>query len=388
MEREYFKSISNELRFLTTYKFFNNRNTLATGVRHAYSFLKRQGGAEGTMSNNYDLTTNSDYEYALDFYTTNIAPFAENTFNFGKHFSLTPGVRFEFLSTTVNGYNKNEAADSQEERIYANNVNHQRTFLMSGIGMQYKIGERNSFYANYSQSYKPVTYSDLTPFGSVAKIDQNLKDAYANNADIGFRGTLKNILNFDLSVFYINYKNKIGYVLKTQDTLTYLFRTNTGSSENQGVEAYVELNLSNWICPSCRIGKISLYNSFAYVNARYVSGDYSTKLVEYAPKYINRNGLNYSLKGFSVNIQYSYQSDAFGDAANPVFAHDALVGKIPSYSLVDVSASYKYKKIQFKGGVNNVGDKKYFTLRTPEYPGPGIISSTGRMFYVGISGTF
>ncbi len=386
--RESFNSITNELRFLTNYNLFSYKSILVVGIRYANAYMKRQGGAEGSTGSNYDLITYTPYEYSLNFYSTNIAPFIENTFTIGKHFSITPGVRYEFLSTTVNGYNKNEAEDSNEEKIYANNQTHTRTFLMSGVGLQYKFGEHNSFYANYSQSYKPVTYSDLSPFGTVAKIDQNLKDAYADNADFGFRGTIKNILNFDISAFYINYKNKIGYVLKTQDTLTYLFRTNTGGSEHKGVEAYVELNLSNWICPSCRIGKISLYNSFAYVDARYVTGDYSTKFVEYAPQNINRSGLNYSLKGFSINAQYSFQSDAFGDAANTVYSHDALVGKIPSYNLIDISASYKIKRYQIKAGVNNVTDKKYFTLRTPEYPGPGIIPSTGRMIYVGISGTF
>lgn len=389
VEREYFKSITNELRFLTGYRFFSNKNTVAIGIRQAYSFLKRQEGGEGTTGSNYDLSMQGNWPVYMDFYTNNVAPFIENTFNFGKKFSITPGVRFEYLSTVANGYTQNEDADSNvNPYLYANNQTSARTFLLSGAGLQYKFNERNNFYANYSQSYRPVTYSDLTPFGTVAKIDQHLKDAYADNADIGFRGMIRNILNYDVSVFYINYKNRIGYVLKTQDTLSYLFRTNTGASEHKGVEAYLECNISNWLFPSASIGKLSVYNSFAYVDARYVQGDYASNQVEYAPKYINRTGLNYSLKGFSVNAQYSYQSDAYGDAANTEFSRDALVGKIPSYSLLDISASYKYKRYQFKAGVNNLTDKKYFTLRTPEYPGPGIIPSNGRMIYAGISAAF
>lgn len=389
VEREYFKSISNELRFLTHYKLYNNNNVLALGVRHAWSFLKRQEGAQGSTGSNYDLTQYSEWPVHLDFYTTNIAPFLENTFYFGKKFSITPGVRFEYLSTTVNGYTENEGDNSDvSPYLYARNQTSTRTFLMGGVGVQYKFDERNGFYANYSQSYRPVTYADLTPFGSVAKIDPHLKDAYADNVDMGFRGMIKNILNFDVSVFYINYRNRIGYVMKTQDTLTYLFRTNTGSSEHKGVEAYTELNVNNLLFPSGKIGKISLYNSFAYVDARYISGEFATKKVEYAPTIINRSGLNYTVKGFSVNAQYSYQGEAFGDAANTVFSSDALVGKIPAYSIMDISASYKFKKYQLKAGVNNVTNKKYFTLRTPEYPGPGIIPSSGRMIYVGINATF
>jgi len=41
-----------------------------------------------------------------------------------------------------------------------------------------------------------------------------------------------------------------------------------------------------------------------------------------------------------------------------------------------------------QAGMNNIGDKKYFTLRADEYPGPGIIPSIGRSFYIGISAKF
>jgi Fe(3+) dicitrate transport protein len=40
---------------------------------------------------------------------------------------------------------------------------------------------------------------------------------------------------------------------------------------------------------------------------------------------------------------------------------------------------------KFSCGINNLTDAKYFTMRTDEYPGPGIIPSIGRMVYFGIS---
>jgi hypothetical protein len=39
-------------------------------------------------------------------------------------------------------------------------------------------------------------------------------------------------------------------------------------------------------------------------------------------------------------------------------------------------------------GVSSLADKKYFTLRADEYPGPGIIPSIGRSFYIGIGAKF
>jgi Fe(3+) dicitrate transport protein len=54
----------------------------------------------------------------------------------------------------------------------------------------------------------------------------------------------------------------------------------------------------------------------------------------------------------------------------------------------DVSATYRINRYSLKAGINNISDKAYFTRRTDEYPGPGIIPSNGRSFYVGISAKF
>lgn len=388
LEREYFKSTTNELRVLTNYKLGEQKQTFAFGVRYAYSWLKRQEGAEGTTGSDFDLTQVTPWPVYMNFYTTNIAAFAENTFRIGKRFSATPGIRYEYLTTIADGYSENEAGDSSDEFVIAKMQKNTRTFLLGGLGLQFNTSETSNFYANYSQSYRPITYSDLTPFGTIAKIDKNLKDASADNIDLGYRGSIKNILNFDVSVFYINYRNKISIIEKQNDTATYLFRTNVGSAEHKGIETYIELNVLDGLVTTERFGKLSLYNSFAYINVVYIGGEFAGKQVEYAPKYIERCGLNYGIKKFAFNVQYSYNDFAYGDASNSKFAADGLVGLIPSYSLMDVSASYKIKNYQFKIGVNNLSDTKYFTLRTGEYPGPGIIPSIGRMIYAGISGTF
>ena len=79
-----------------------------------------------------------------------------------------------------------------------------------------------------------------------------------------------------------------------------------------------------------------------------------------------------------------YQSKAFGDAANTERSSNSIIGRIPGYSIIDWSATVSCKKFKFKAGVNNLSDKRYFTQRTDEYPGPGIIPSVGRSFYAGI----
>lgn len=387
LEREYFKSTTHELRFLHNYNLGKYQHTLSAGVRFAYSDLVRQEGAQGTTGTNFDLSQLTNWEANLRFKTINIAVFAENTFRI-KQFSITPGIRYEFLSTTANGYSGNDAEDSEDPFIIADHQKSKRNIVLAGLGMQYDVNSTSNLYANFNQSYRPVTYSDLTPFGSIAKIDPKLKDASGYNVDLGYRGSYKSILNYDVSFFFLYNTNKIGYINKTQDTVTYLFRTNTGSSRHLGVEAYVEFNLLDGAVKTNKYGKLSIYNSFGFVDARYVKGEFKNNMVEYAPKFINRVGLNYSIKGFGFNMQYSFNSKSYGDASNVIYTADALTGIIPSYGVMDMSASYKWKMLQFKTGINNVTNKKYFTLRTGEYPGPGIIPSNGIMFYGGISATF
>ena len=389
IEHEYFRSITNELRFITGYQLANQDQRLSLGVRYAYNYKHNLHGADGTTGSDLDYTTTSPWGGDMNYYNTNLAIYAENMFKIGDKLLVTPGIRYEYLSTTSNGYDENTEEDSSDPFVYANNQRRTRTFVVSGVSVQLNVSKTTNLYADYSQSYQPITYDQLTPFGSIAKIDPHMKDPRADNVDIGYRGTLRHVLNFDISGFYINYRDKIGVVNLTNDTTSYAYRTNTGDAEHEGIETYVELNITGGLIPSSMIGRLSVYNSFAYINAHYVSGNYAGNEVEYAPKYIERVGLNYRLKNFSVNMQYSYTSSSFGDASNKVYSPDALVGIIPVYSLVDISGSYRInKKCKFKFGINNLTDKKYFTLRTSEYPGPGIIPAIGRMFYVGLSASF
>ncbi|MBK7469166.1 MAG: TonB-dependent receptor [Saprospiraceae bacterium] len=70
-----------------------------------------------------------------------------------------------------------------------NKSTYQRKVVLGGIGMQYKIKATN-IYANISQAYRPILFSDLTPPSAVDIIDENLKDAKGYNAEIGYRGLL------------------------------------------------------------------------------------------------------------------------------------------------------------------------------------------------------
>ena len=76
---------------------------------------------------------------------------------------------------------------------------------MAGIGAEYHVGTSIEFYANITQAYRPIQFANLQAPPGTDVIDPNLKDARGYNFDIGYRGKLKNIVKFDVSVFYLQY---------------------------------------------------------------------------------------------------------------------------------------------------------------------------------------
>jgi len=381
--REFMHSTSNEFRLSTNYRLGARTSTLAAGFRAAYARFKRQGGGEGTTGSDFDLSITGDWGYNLNFTTANLAPFAENIFRLGDRFTVTPGIRFEYIYSTASGYKETEGVRQAPDEKRT------RTFPLAGIGTELKTSGSTSLYANISQAYRPIDYAQLEPFGVAAKIDPNLKDQTGYNSDLGYRGAVRSFLNFDLGLFYLAYNNRIGEVIR-KDAASgqdFAYRTNAGNSAHKGVEAYIEFNLLKFLNERSSYG-LSVFNSFAYTDAKYTSGEFKGHRVEAASKVINRAGVIFNSRFFSSTFQVNYTGDAYGDAANVKVSSNPIAGYIPAYTVLDLSASYRLRHFGLKAGINNLADKAYFTRRTDEYPGPGIIPAVGRSFYVGFTARF
>ena len=280
--------------------------------------------------------------------------------------------------------------DSTGNYDIAVNESKPRFIPLAGIAFQYKTSRTTNIYANITQAYTPISYSFLYPMGLDvdAKIDPNLKDINGYNADLGYRGHLKSYFTFDVSGFYMAHNNNIAIESRTNGANTTYFETNVGDAIHIGVEAYAELNVVKLFTKHSRWGTVSFFNSFAYDDAKYVNGLYKGNQSEYAPSVIDRFGITYAYKRFSTTFLYSHTAKSFSDANNTVYSPDAEVGVIPAYTVMDWSATAKIKNYNIKFGVNNLSDARYFTFRTVEYPGPGIIPSIGRTIYLGFGARF
>jgi Fe(3+) dicitrate transport protein len=246
---------------------------------------------------------------------------------------------------------------------------------------------------NFSQNFRPVTFSELTPSATTDSIDQELKNATGYNADAGFRGSIGEVFRYDANVFYLHYDNRIGNILLNGNQ----FRTNIGTSYSKGVEIYVEANPFSLFKKRDKLGLLSVFATVSFIDARYSRWDDESKLndpqktyvnrrVENAPQYIHRLGLSYSIKHFSFSYQLSSVGDAFADALNTENPNtSATNGKIPAYTVSDITLGFRFLKYySLRGGINNLTDNQYFTRRAGGYPGPGILPGMGRTWFISL----
>ena len=386
VEHEGFTSVTTEVRVLTHYNILGVEQTLAVGIRYFQGYMSRQEGGPGSTGSDFNLNLyGGNYANNLNFSTINIAPFVENTFHIGKIVSITPGFRFEYIESTAKGY----ITDPNTSAIVNVDLRQYWEIPLAGCGIQIKTTPTTNVYANFSQCYEPTNYSNLTPLGSTSVIDPNLKDVSGFNSDLGWRGNISNILNFDVGAFYMPFNKEIGIeTLNNSQGNPYTYVTNVGNALHTGLETYVEVNPFKNSSKYKGWGRISVFNSYSFDHSYYTSGPFKGNVEEMAPLNIERAGLNYGYKIFSTTFIFSYSSKSFADANNTVYSPDATVGIIPAYWVLDWSSSFHIKNYNIKLGISNLTGTKYFNLRTDEYPGPGIIPAPPRSIYIGFGAKF
>jgi Fe(3+) dicitrate transport protein len=148
------------------------------------------------------------------------------------------------------------------EQDFPNTIKHD--FVLLGLSTQYEVNKNSNFYAGFAQSYRPVIFKDIIPASLYEVADKNLKDAYGYTVEAGYRGNAKGF-KLDISVFHLEYKNRLGSLSMQNDTGAYiLYRTNIGNSQTNGAELYVEygFNVRNKFY-------LSIFTSSAWMDARY-----------------------------------------------------------------------------------------------------------------------
>ena len=390
-----FNNFGLETKFLNNYNLFNKNAIFVLGSKLYFATNYSKQGPGSDLSNadftfyndNFPTYSNqSDYKYP----NKNISFFGENIINISDNLSVTPGFRLEYINTKARGKFERIVQDAaqnviQHDTIQENRSN-ERLFLLSGVGISKKFKNDIELYANFSQNYRSVTFADISTVNPAYAIDPEISDENGYTIDMGLRGNYNNYFSFDANIFHLAYNNRIGFVQRLfDDGNVKAYRTNTGDANIYGLESLIDINLRKIL----GLNSTYIFNTFlnfSLIDSKYISSDepgVEGKEVEFVPKYNIKYGIKFGYKNFTSYLQYSFLSSQFSDSSNSLESNlSGVIGQIPAYDILDLSMNYKFGKIKLETGVNNILNNFYFTRRATGYPGPGIIPSPPRNFYL------
>ncbi|MGV3609951.1 MAG: TonB-dependent receptor family protein [Fluviicola sp.] len=391
-----FKNTGIEARILRRYKLTKNQKNESAFLVGARYYRGQTSNLQGLATdgnsgskndfrfNNTSALENSDFSFPSE----NFAAFTDNIWFLGKRWTINAGLRFEYIKSSAAGYYNQYAIhplnlDTLSISTIESSNTISRSIPLVGAGTSFKTGKYSNAYLNFCQNYRAVNFSDIRVANPNIIVDSFIKDEYGNTTELGWRGFIGKYFYTDLAVFALFYGDKIG--LAPQPNTTKKIRTNIGNAFNAGVECFVEFDFVKAFVDSSKIGA-SIFVNFSYINATYISSrekSYVGKQVEYVSPIMLKSGLKVRAKNWQVQIQGSYNSAQFSDATNSrLGSGDAVIGEIPAYFVMDLSARYSFRKyFQLEAGVNNLLNTSYYTRRATAYPGPGILPSDGITFY-------
>ena len=391
-----FQNWGTEIRLLSRYQFRGKEAVFLIGTKaYQANNTSQQGSGSDGRDANFTFASSEFPDYPnqsnFKFPNTNFAIFGEHIFFLSDRLSITPGFRFEHISTKSEGFYKqvnfDNAGNSISNSEFSDNRELDRSFLLLGIGASYEPTENLEVYANLSENYRSVTFSDIRVVNPSFIIDPNISDERGYTFDFGVRGKWYDFVSYDIGGFSILYDDRIGIVF---DDRANRVRKNIGKALIYGLETFAEVNLRK----ALRIGndqyKLNWFINTAMTGSRYIESEENNvigKQVEFIPQVNLKTGLRFGYKNFLGSFQLTHISSQFTDVENSTSVPDGdsrsgLIGSIPAYHIADLSLSYTIRKFKIETGSNNLLNEMYFTRRATGYPGPGIIPSEPRSFYL------
>jgi len=394
-----FNNYGAEFRSLTHYKVAKYKSAFLIGGKYYKSNnLSRQGAGSRLGDADFDFYDDVFPDYAnqsdFTFPNLNFSLFAENVFYINEKLSITPGLRIEHINTATEGSYRQVVYDNADNPIsnieLFDEKTFKRNFVLAGVGFSYKQSNKVQWIANISQNYRSVTFSDIRVVSPTFIIDPNITDEKGLTADVGVRGRLDKVFSYEATLYSVFYNDRIGIIL---DDRANRVRKNVGNAIIGGSESLVNVNLMRWLSPDNRSFRINMFLNSAFTFSRYIKSEENNvvgKQVEFIPNVNIKSGIRAAYRDLEFSYQFTYLSQQYTDVQNSNAAglgdnRSGIIGEIPSYHISDLTMTYNYSYLTFNAGINNLLDRSYFTRRATGYPGPGIIPSDRRSYFVSLT---
>lgn len=313
-----------------------------------------------------------------DIDTETFSLFFSNTHSFTDRLAVTVAGRYNHIDVDISG-----TSMGGDQNL--NPTGHDNVFARfnPSLGMTYAFKENLTGYANYSESNRAPSPSELTCANSDSDdedlecalpnsflADPPLDDIVARTIEAGLRGTNGNV-NWNAGVFYTNLEDDLFFFPSVEDGDDLDPRLNTGSFDNIGNTSRAGLELG----ADGSVDKLSWFANYSYVRAAFEDelsyaravddDDVQTFNVDKGdrlpgiPAHNIKIGADYAFtQKLSLGFTASYHSSQYyrGDEAN-------VDKKIGHYKVVNLHGRYKATKhLEFFAKVDNLFDSEYNTF--------------------------
>ena len=409
-----FQNYGVETRLLHRYQLANQEAIALVGIKYyRASNTAVQGPGTASAEADFSLATERFPSYPnqsdFAFPNRNLALFGEHIFYLGERFSVTPGLRYEYIRTASEGsfrrFDFDLAGNAIRDRTFTDDRIFSRNLLLLGVGLSFRQSEQLEWFANASENYRSVTFNDIRTVNPSFQVDPDIRDERGFTADVGLRGR-SGAWVYNANGFAIRYGNRLGEVLTPETRLNaqgveeptgriVRLRGNIGEAFLYGLESLVEYTPLAGRTEQDQAYTLTAFANTSLTDSRYTASEtpgVRGNAVEFIPRLNLKSGLRFGYGNLLGSLQYSYLSRQFTDASNAEQDREdnqsGIVGTIPAYGVLDLSLSYRWRRYLLETGLNNALNQRYFTRRATGYPGPGIIPSAPRTWYLTLGAKF
>lgn len=294
-----------------------------------------------------------------------------NTHSLSRRLALTLAGRYNRIEIDISG-----TSEGGEQNLNESGDTHVFQRFNPSAGLTYALQNNLTTYANYSESNRAPTPSELTcseesspcSYPNAFLADPPLDDVIARTIETGVRGRHGGV-NWNASVYHSRLKDDLFFFPDVEDEVSDP-RLTLGNFDNIDKTARAGLELG----ASGSHGRLDWFANYAYVRAtfedsflyaREVHDEVETFRVSKGdrlpgvPEHNIKVGADYAFTGkLSLGMTAAYHSSQYfrGDEAN-------VDRKISDYAVVNLHGRYKLNNnLQFFARVDNLFDEEYETF--------------------------
>lgn len=303
--------------------------------------------------------------------------FAENVFRLPHRFHVVLSARLDTETLRIRETVRPPNLTRPLARIDVS-----RTTPLFGFGIGNDFGRNNETYFSVTQGYRPLRYFDVaSPFSNLQP-GREAQPPSSVSYEAGVHGTPLTGLFYDLSLFWIDFNNRIE---SRRLNATDVINVNTGDTRHRGFEGEISYDV---LARRKTDRQLSAFVNVSFLDAVFTGSDNPAQIGKrpaFAPEFMLKGGLTWrrpgkyalSLTGIAVGPQFFQDSNLPGGSGAGF-----VPARIPAYQVADFAAEWTFMPhLRLQAGVQNLFDAHYYSrvFQTGIEPAPR------RKAYAGLS---